>query len=444
MVEPRTLRGFRDYLPDVMIPRQKMLAKVEATFQRFGFLPLMTPALERLEVLQGKYGEEGEKLLYSFETRGERAVALRYDLTVPLARVIAQYGELPMPFRRYQIAPVWRAERPQRGRFREFLQCDGDIVGSADMAADGEILGLACALLDDLGVENRAIRINNRKVLSGLMHRIGIVDPEREKGVLRTIDKLPKIGPDETRRLLEAENGLSAEQAARVFEFLSIDGSSGQVLERLDAFFAETAAAGADPGREGARELRELFDIVEALGIGGSVSIDLSIARGLDYYTGTIYEAFLTDLPGYGAVMGGGRYDNLIGVFKGADVPAVGISLGTDRLLQGLIELDVLETPRSVVDVLVTVFDASLAPRSARVAQTLRRAGIGCELYPAAAKIGKQFKHAERAGMRWVVVVGPDEAAQGRASVKDLRSGAQETVAETELAGHLKSRAGPG
>ena len=195
-VEPRLLRGFRDYLPPKMIPRSAMLAKIEATFQRFGFVPLLTPALEYYDILGGKYGDEGEKLLYRFRDQGDRDVALRYDLTVPLARVVAQYRDLVMPFRRYQIAPVWRAERPQRGRFREFFQCDADIVGSESVSADAELLQLACELLSELGVENFQIRVNNRKILSGLMGKIGVATGPAENGILQTIDKLPKVGEE--------------------------------------------------------------------------------------------------------------------------------------------------------------------------------------------------------------------------------------------------------
>lgn len=434
-INPRVLKGFRDYLPEVMIPRQHMLGTIERTFLRFGFVPLMTPALEYFDILSGKYGEEGESLLYRFTDNGGRDVALRYDLTVPLARVIAQYGDLTLPFRRFQIAPVWRAEKPARGRFREFVQCDGDIVGSADMIADGEIVHLACSLLFDLGVERFKLRVNNRKVLSGLMRGIGIGEGSQEMGVLRTIDKLPKIGADATRGLLRDENGLGDAQSDRVFDFLSIEGETPEILARLDGFFPEDSI-----GRRGTSELRELFAIAAALGLSDRVAIDLSIARGLNYYTGTIYEAFLGDLEGFGAVMGGGRYDDLIGVFKGESVPAVGISLGIDRLLQGLVELGLLETSRSVAQVLVTVFDAERAPIAAAISREVRAAGIACELYPEKAKLKKQFRHAERSGIRYVVVAGPDELALDRVTVKDLASGEQETIARGELGVQLSRR----
>lgn len=435
-IEPRVLKGFRDYLPPTMIPRQKMLETIEGTFQRFGFAPLMTPALEYLEILEGKYGEEGESLLYGFQDHGGRQIALRYDLTVPLARVVAQYGEIQQPFRRYQIAPVWRAEKPARGRFREFVQCDADIVGSGDMTADGEILQLACALLDDLHVENYRIQVNHRKLLSGLMRRVGVEEGGRERGVLRAIDKLPKIGREKTEKLL-GNDGLSPEQISGVFEFLALEGPAREVLDRATGFFDEGSV-----GRQGVSELERLFSIVEALGLTASVRLDLSIARGLNYYTGTIYETFLGDLPGFGSIMAGGRYDGLIGAFKGEDLPAVGISLGIDRLLEGLVELGLLREERSVAKVLVPVFDEATGPQAARVAQLLRRGGIACELYPGPVRMGKQFRHAERQGMRWVAVVGPDELARGKVSVKDLESGEQEEVDEERVVDYLTSRGG--
>ncbi|HVR72703.1 MAG TPA: histidine--tRNA ligase [Planctomycetota bacterium] len=433
-IKPQVLRGFRDYLPAKMIPRQKMLWGIEQVFQSFGFVPLMTPALEYLDILTGKYGEEGETLLYRFKDQGDRDVALRYDLTVPLARVVAQYPEITLPFRRYQIAPVWRAEKPARGRFREFVQCDGDIVGSPDMAADAELVQLACELLERLGVKDFVVRINNRKVLAGLMGALGILEGPGENAVLRTIDKLPKIGRDETSKLLREENGLGPSQVDRVFDFLSIDGSTKEVLDRLGQTFEEGSA-----GRKGRDELAELFSILEAVGRGGAAAIDLSIARGLAYYTGTIYETFLTGLPGYGAVMGGGRYDKLIGVFKEEEIPAVGISLGIDRLLEGLVELKVLEEVATVADVLVSTFGPDTAGYSARIAQLLRSAGIRCELFPGYAKIGKQFRHAERNRRRWVVIAGTNEEARDEVAVKDLSDGKQETVPLDGLVARLRA-----
>jgi len=413
-----------------------MLTTIERIFQSFGFLPLMTPALEALDILTGKYGGEGEGLLYRFKDLGDRDVALRYDLTVPLARVVAQYPDLRLPLRRYQVAPVWRAEKPARGRFREFVQCDGDIVGSADMLADAEVVQLACALLEGLGVKSFRVRLNNRKVLSGLMQSLGIDSPEGEAGVLRTMDKLDKIGVEKMERLLRDENGLDDGQVRGILDFLAVKGSAPEVLARLRELLG-----GQDTGLEGVAELARVFELLEPLELSATIEIDVSIARGLAYYTGTIYEVFLGDLPGYGAVMGGGRYDSLVGLFKGQEVPAVGISLGIDRLLEGLVELGLLETSESVADVLVAVFSAETAGYAAQVAQVVRAGGIACELFPALAKLPKQFRRAERAGQRWVLVPGPDEATARAVRVKDLDSGEQETVPLDRIVEHLQSAA---
>lgn len=431
-VTPRVLRGFRDYLPQKMIPRQRMLNAIESTFQRFGFVPLMTPALEYLEILTGKYGDEGENLLYRFQDQGGRDVALRYDLTVPLARVVAQHNTA-LPWRRYQIAPVWRAEKPQRGRFREFVQCDADIIGASEMCADAELVQLACELLESLDVKQYVVRLNNRKVLSGLMEKIGVATGKDERGVCQTIDKLPKIKEEKTRELLRTENGLDEQQVQTIFDLLSLTGKTESVLGQLREMFPDGV------GALGVAELSEVFAIAKATGANSRVELDLSIARGLDYYTGTIYETFLSDLPSIGAVMGGGRYDGLIGVFKGAEIPALGISLGIDRLLEALIELNVLEEKLSITNVLVSVFGADTAGYAGRIARELRRANLACELYAGYTKIGKQFRYADRRAMRWVVVAGTDEAAREEVTVKDLASGEQQTVAFAELVSHLKS-----
>lgn len=444
-VVPRLLKGFRDYLPAKMIPRQRMVAAIERTFQSFGFPPLMTPALEHLDILTGKYGEEGDSLLYQFKTLGGRDVGLRYDLTVPLARVIGQYGDLTLPFRRYQISPVWRAEKPGRGRFREFVQCDADIVGSSDMSADAELVQLACELLETLEVKSYSVRLNNRKVLTGLMQKAGITSAV-ETGVLRTVDKLPKIGEEKMRGLLSSENGLDQAQVDMICEFVSIEGGdtgekdNAEIVNQLEDMFPE------GPGAEGVAELRQLFAILDGVGVTAA-EIDLSIARGLTYYTGTIYETFLGDLPGYGAVMAGGRYDGLIGTFKGQEIPAVGISLGIDRLLEGLVELSLLEEHDTVARILVTVFGPDTAVYSSNVARHLRQAGLGCELFPSYARMGKQFRHADRRGQRWVIVAGADEEARGEVAVKDLESSSkdnQETVALDDLVGYLKGKMGEG
>jgi histidyl-tRNA synthetase len=311
------------------------------------------------------------------------------------------------------------------------------------MTADAELVQLGCELLEDLGIANFIVRINNRKILTGLMASIGVEPGEREMGVLRTIDKLPKIGKEETARLLSVENGLEGGLVGKVFEFLEVRGNSGEVLDAIERMFGPGGALAGPAGKaalDGARELKEVFAILEGTGAARKVEVDLSIARGLNYYTGTIYETFLGDLPGYGSVMSGGRYDGLIGVFKGDDVPAVGISLGVDRLLEGLVELKLLGEEKSVSRVLVALFGPETAAYSARAARLLRAAGIACELHPSYAKVAKQLRHAERNGQRWVVLAGTDEMAKGEVSVKDLETGKQETMALEALSAYLAGK----
>ncbi|MCA9537382.1 MAG: histidine--tRNA ligase [Myxococcales bacterium] len=421
-VQARVLKGFRDYLPDTMLPRQRMLDRIAQTFESFGFAPLATPALEYADILLGKYGDEGDKLLYRFEDNGGRDVALRYDLTVPLARVVAMNGQLPRPFRRYQIAPVWRAEKPGRGRFREFVQCDVDIVGVPDLMADAECLAVGASVLRALGVLDFELRVNNRKLLTGMLARLGIDEGPPALGVLRTVDKLPKIGEAAVRGLLATENGLENKQIDGIFEFLGLDPST------LRDWFADSPI-----GRQGADELIELLKLADELGVGDKVRIDLSIARGLDYYTGTIYETFLTALEGLGSVMSGGRYDELLTLFGGPAVPAVGISLGVDRLLAGLLELGVVQATSTPSRVLVTVFDAASRPHSYRCAAALRAGGVAAEVFPGAPRMKKQLAHANRMGIPFAVIVGPDEAARGEVQLKDLRSGEQAAVSLAAL-----------
>ena len=413
-IKPRILKGFNDYLPDVMLPKQRMLDAVARTFESFGFAPLQTPALEYADVLLGKYGDEGDKLLYRFLDNGARDVALRYDLTVPLARVVAMNRQLGAPFKRYQIAPVWRAEKPGPGRFREFLQCDVDIIGVADLMADAECLAVGAAVLGALGVDDFVLRVNNRKLLTGLMLRLGIAEGEPTLAVLRTVDKLPKIGEDGVRAALASENGLDATAIDGIFEFLALDPKG------LAEWFAEDS-----PGRVGAAELQTLLDLAAEQGLADRVEVDLSIARGLDYYTGTIYETFVRGQASMGSVMSGGRYDTLLAMFGGPPVPAVGISLGVDRLFAVLRKQGLVEPEANPARVLVTVFSSETRRASYAAAAALRAAGIPTEVYPGAPRMKKQFKHANRQRIPFVLTVGPDEAARGEVQLKDLASGEQ-------------------
>lgn len=421
----RPLAGFRDELPDEMIPMRGMLGTIADTFESFGYAPIDTPALERSDVLLGKYGDEGDKLLYRFRDNGDRDVALRYDLTVPLARVVAAHADLPMPFRRYQIAKVWRAERPGRGRFREFSQCDVDVVGAKTGVADAECLQVIAGVLRALGVHRFRIRVNNRKLLNDVLARFGVVTTARIHETLRTVDKLDKIGPDKVITHLTEEAGWAPGDASRLLDALSGDLSA---VERQA------------PDSEGLAELRGMLALADAAGLGEVVTPDLTIARGLDYYTGAIYETNLLDLPGFGSVMSGGRYDDLLRDLCGRDLPAVGVSLGISRLFAGLQELGLVRGRRSPADALMVWFGDEHAQATFACAAALRAAGVAVLLHPGPAKMGKQFKLADKLGLPCVLMIGADEAAAGTVKVKWLDTGDQLAVAVGEAAAHLRDR----
>ncbi|TNF29505.1 MAG: histidine--tRNA ligase [Deltaproteobacteria bacterium] len=427
--KPSLLKGFRDYLPDVELTRRTMLDRVTGVFEGFGFGPLQTPAIEYSEVLLGKYGDEGEKLLYRFTDNGERDVALRYDLTVPLARIVAMYGDIPKPFRRYQVAPVWRAEKPGRGRFREFMQCDVDIIGEPSIRADAECMIVGLEVLRALEVDGVVMRVNNRKILDGMLDAVGVTEREARHAVMRAIDKLPKIG----------RAGVSAE----IRETVGLDDAGLEtlfaVLDRKIAGAADLAAltpviGGSETGVEGIAELTELLGVLEAAGLGDQVEVDLSIARGLDYYTATIYETFLVGHEEYGSVMSGGRYDTLLGMFLKQSLPAVGISLGVDRLLAALLELELIPPRKTAADVFIALFDEEGYAEHVKLARVLREHGLRSELSLSPAKLGKQFKLAERKGYRFIMLAGPDERAAGIVNIKDLASGEQSRLALADVA----------
>lgn len=436
-IEPRLLKGFRDYLPEVMIPRVRMLRRISEVFERFGFEPLDTPAIEYADILMGKLGPEAEKLFYRFKDNGDRDVALRYELTVSLARVVAQYGtDLPRPFKRYQMGPVWRAEAPsiERGRYREFWQCDVDIVGTNSLLADAECLAIDNAVMQAVGVTNFVIRFNNRKLFRGLQQKLGISDDPLMADVMRSVDKLDKIDRAGVEKELAALAGLSEAQRKNVLAFLDlakIEASNDARIGRLAEFLA-----GTPDGEKGCAELREVLAAVRSMGVPEkNVVADATIVRGLDYYTGTVFETTLRDAPHFGSVMSGGRYDGLVGLFSGKDEPAVGISVGIDRLVTALAELKLLKTGKASAKVLVTIFDQAGAGNSLRIANVLREAGINAELYlDATAKLAKQLKYAERKEIPFVVVAGPDEAASGEVTLKNMSAKTQVRVKLEALA----------
>lgn len=437
-IQPRTLKGFRDYLPEVMVPRSRLLRRISEVFERFGFEPLDTPSIEYSEILLGKAGPEAEKLFYRFQDQGGRDVALRYELTISLARLIAQYKtDLPRPFKRYQMGPVWRAESPAKGRFREFWQCDVDIVGTDSLLADAECIAIDHAVMRALNVPNYLIRFNNRKVFRGLQARIGVNENDTMDAVMRCVDKYDKVGAEGVRKELEGavgRGGFTTRGLETVLEFMNLGSTTDDNAARIDEL--EEFLQGTEFGRRGCNELREVVDAVRALGVPDEVlQVDPTIVRGLDYYTGTVFETVLRDAPQFGSVMSGGRYDGLIGIFSGDEVPAVGISVGIDRLIAALEELKLLPQGKSSAVVLVTIFGPETMEYSLKAASELRRAGVNAELYlDPKAKLAKQLKYASRKGIPLVVIAGPEEVKEGVCSLRLMGNGEQMRVKLEQLA----------
>jgi histidyl-tRNA synthetase len=441
LIQPRTLKGFRDYPPALAIPREWLMDAARRVFRSYGFPPIDTPALEYAEILVGKMAAEAEiqRQLYRFTDQGGRDVALRFDLTVPFARFAAQHiNTLGTPFKRYHIGTVWRGEAPQAGRFREFIQCDFDIIATASSAADIEIALVINDLMVGLGFERFEVRINNRLVLNGLLEELGIT--AQAPAVLRVLDKLGKQGRDKVLAELTAAPvdrgvGLAADQANHVLALASTTGGNAEVLDRVERDLGKNAKAA-----EGVAKLRELLAVARTAGVpDGRFRIDLATCRGLDYYTGTIFETFLTDLPGYGSVCSGGRYDNLAGLYTKQALPGVGASLGLDRLLAAMEELNLLPKASTPAPVLIVQFSAERLGDYQRLARLLRAAGIDTEVYPDAKKIGPQLQYAERRGFTLALIAGPDEFAAGVCKVKVLATREERTIPENELVSSIRA-----
>jgi histidyl-tRNA synthetase len=422
-IEPRTLKGFRDYLPEAMIPRERLIDTARRVYRSYGFSPIDTPALEYLEILSGKGSDETDKQLYKFQDHGGRWVGLRFDLTVPLARFAAQHAnELGTPLKRYHIATVWRGENTQRGRYREFMQCDFDTIGTRAVAADIETVLVIYDLFRAIGFSEFVIRLNNRMVLTGLLERLGLSD--RATAVLRVLDKFGKIGKEAVVELLLSDVGVQFQQAVEIVALSEISGSNDQVLRQV-----EPLLAGSETGQAGAARLAEVIDGVTAAGVPTRyVQLDLSIARGLDYYTGAVFETFLDALPGIGSVCSGGRYDNLAEKFTALELPGVGASLGLDRLLAAMEELGMVEKVSTPAPVFIPFFAADHLHDYLRLAAALRAEGIGVELFPDAKKLGQQLKYADRRGFRIALIAGDDEFASGTCQVKNLQNGEKQDV----------------
>ena len=431
MARTEPARGMRDFLPEDVRRREYVIGIVKRVYERYGYEPLETPAAENLETLMGKYGDEGNQLIFKILKRGEHEasgqadLALRYDLTVPLARVIAHHqSRLPRLFKRYQIQPVWRADRPARGRFREFYQCDVDCVGSTSPVVEAELCAAAADVLIELGFTDFQIRLNHRALLTAWLTHVGLT-PEQHGTALQAIDKLDKVGIEGVLAELETR-GVDEETRHRVRNWIGAGFPTDwwEWLEGQLPLLSET-------GHAAFRNLCSIRELSTSSSADGRLKLDLSLARGLSYYTGAIMEITVPDLAG--SLGGGGRYDNLVGMFLGQSIPACGFSLGLERILvvmgeRGMFPASLATTP---ADVMVAVFDAADMPHAMRVAGSLRAAGLRVLVYPDADKIGKQIKYADSREIPFVAILGGDEIAQGTLTVKDLAAKSQHTYDQT-------------
>lgn len=411
-VQPRLLKGFRDTFATTMRTRQHLIGAAEQVLLRYGFQPLETPALEYADILLGKLGDEGEKLLYRFTDHGDRDVALRYDFTVPLARVMAQYTDLPKPFKRYQVGPVWRADNTQRGRFREFYQFDMDIVGSDSPLADAEILVVMQQILQSIGLTDFRIRINDRQLLASIAQQANLASALTS--IFYTgLDKWDKIGGADGVAGYWQQHGIHHDTCQKLLELLQDQQSAAKML-------SPTLERAKDLGLDQAH-----------------ITIDPTIVRGLDYYTGIVFETTLTHAPHYGSVLSGGRYDGLIGRFAKQDIPAVGASIGVDRLMAAMDELGIDQTSSQSAQLFVTIFNPELEPLSLQTAAKLRQADVPVEVSYLSQNLGKQLKYAASRGIPWVIIIGPDEAEQNLVTLRNLQTGTEQKLPANQIVANI-------
>ncbi len=434
MIKPRTLSGFMELLPDKQLRFDRMAGVIRDAYASYGFTPLDTPAIEDAQILLAKGGGETEKQIYRFQ-KGDSDLALRFDLTVPLAKYVAlHYGELAFPFRRFQISKVYRGERAQRGRFREFYQADIDIIGDGklDILNEAEIPAIIYKVFRGFGLSRFQIHVNNRKILNGFYAMLGLT--EKAGDIMRTVDKLDKIGPQKVRAMLLEDCGLLDAQAEEILAFIAIRGTNAQVIAALEAYAGRN-----DIFDTGLQELKVVTANLAAFGMPEeNFTVDLTIARGLDYYTGTVYETLLLDHPELGSVCSGGRYDNLAGYYIDKPLPGVGISIGLTRLFYVLDEQGLLNpaVPAAPADALVLPMTEEMGPAIA-LAETLRSAGLRVQLYGEKKKFKQKMAYANKLAVPFAVLLGEDEIAQGKCSVKDMASGEQRLLTPEEAAGWI-------
>ena len=436
-IKPRTLSGFMELLPGKQAKMERMMEILRTTYAQYGFAPLDTPVIEDAQILLAKGGGETEKQIYRF-TKGDSDLALRFDLTVPLAKYVAlHYGELAFPFRRYQIGKVYRGERAQRGRFREFYQADIDIIGDGSLSVlnEAEIPAVIYKIFRGFGLNRFCIRVNNRKLLNGFYAMLGL--EEKSGDIMRTVDKLEKIGAEKVREILVDDLALTDEQAQDILRFMAITGSNAQVLSALEGYKGRN-----ETFDTGLSELYAVTANLAAFGVPEShFAVDLTIARGLDYYTGTVYETTLLDYPQIGSVCSGGRYDNLAEYYTDKQLPGVGISIGLTRLFYVLDEQGLLSDNAgdASVQALVLPMTADPAPAIA-LAEALRTGGLRVQLYGENKKFKQKMSYADKLGVPFAVLLGEDEINAGKCSVKDMRSGEQQLLTPEEAVGYLTER----
>ena len=444
--KPSIPKGTRDFSPMETMRRDYIFDTIRRTFRQNGFLPIETPAMENLSTLLGKYGDEGDKLLFKILNSGDYSAnlsqeqmsqasnicekGLRYDLTVPFARYVVQHqNDIAFPFKRYQIQPVWRADRPQKGRYREFYQCDVDIIGSRSLLNEIELVGIVEKVFENLGI-SVTLKLNNRKILFGIAEMMGHAD--KIVDITVAIDKLEKIGLEAVKGELNSR-GIDDAAIAKLQPILELSGSTAEKLEKLSTLLSDS-----ETGLKGIEEMRTVFEYIEATQISLNVELDLSLARGLNYYTGAIFEVKANDFA-IGSICGGGRYDNLTGIFGMPDVSGVGISFGADRIYDVMVGLNLFPAELACpTKVLLLNLGKDEALCALRVANTLRKDGFACEVYPDSAKMKKQMEYANRRGIPYVAIIGSNELAEGSITLKNMQNGEQMTIPQSELAANIK------
>lgn len=410
LIQPRILKGFRDFMPESEITRSSLIEKITKVYRSYGYVPIDTPVLEYTDILLRKSNGETEKQVFRFEDNGGRDVAMRFDLTVPFARFTAEhFSELYLPFKRYHIAKVWRGEKPQAGRYREFVQCDIDTVGSDSATCDFEILSVLRAALLEIGVSDITMKVNHRGIFNRFLEKIGCLD--KSEDILRSVDKLAKVGEEEVKKELIEFTG-DESKAVSVLEYISAKGSFLEVLSKI-----ETMAGGE---AEDSKRMKSIYAMMQASGIEATYVLDPSITRGLDYYTGVVYETFLNELPSLGSVCSGGRYDNLTGLYMKEKVSGVGGSIGLDRLIAGLEQLGKLEKKGSYLDVEIFNQDSDDVVSYHKVAAELRAKGISVEVFPEPKKMNQQYKVTEAKAVKWGVLMNKEDIANGTFTLKNL------------------------